>query len=72
MKQTLNMWQQLSVNLRYGYSARRATQTMLASRSLPRLGNTNIQGKFTGCLFGTKHLTSVVRMKYKKIYLLLM
>ena len=33
MKQTLNLRQQLSINLGYCYSSRRATQNMLASRT---------------------------------------
>jgi len=35
MKQTLNMGRQLAMISRYCYSARGATQNMLASRSLP-------------------------------------
>jgi len=37
MKQTLNMRRQLAVNLRYCYSAGRATQNMSTSRSLPTI-----------------------------------
>jgi len=43
MKQTLNTWRQLAINLRYCCSTRRATQNMsvsrmrLASRSLPTI-----------------------------------
>jgi len=38
MKQTLDMRQQLSINLRYCYSSRRATQNMSAARSSPTIG----------------------------------
>jgi len=38
MKQTLNLRQQLSINLRYSYSPRRATQTMPATRNSPTIG----------------------------------
>jgi len=38
MKQTLNMRQHLSVNLRCCYSSRRATKNMLATRSSPAIG----------------------------------
>jgi len=38
MKQTFNMKWQLSVNLRYCYLSRRATQNISASRSLPTIG----------------------------------
>jgi len=37
MKQTLNMRRQLPINLKYCYSARRATRNMSASRSLPTI-----------------------------------
>jgi len=37
MKQTINMRRQLAVNLKYCYSARRATQNMSASCSLPTI-----------------------------------
>jgi len=43
MKQTLNMRQQLSINLRYFYSSRRATQNMSATRSSPTIG-INLRG----------------------------
>jgi len=38
MKQTLNMRQQLSINLRYCYTSRRATQNMSAASSSPTIG----------------------------------
>jgi len=38
MKQTLNMRQQLSINLRYCYLSRRATQKMAATRNSPTIG----------------------------------
>jgi len=38
MKQTLNMKSQLSINLRYCYLSRRATQNRSANRSLPTIG----------------------------------
>jgi len=38
MKQTLSMRQQLSINLRYCYSSRRATQNMSATRNSPTIG----------------------------------
>jgi len=37
MKQTSNMRRQLAINLKYCYSARRATQNMSASRRLPTI-----------------------------------
>jgi len=37
MKQTFNIRRQLAIDLRYCYSARRATQNMSASRSLPTI-----------------------------------
>jgi len=37
MKQTLNMRQQLAINLKYCYSARRATQNMPSSCIEPRI-----------------------------------
>jgi len=38
MKQALNLRQQLSINLRYSYSSRRATQNMSATRNSPTIG----------------------------------
>jgi len=38
MKQTLNMRQQLSINLIYCYSSGRVMQNMSASRSSPTIG----------------------------------
>jgi len=38
MKQALNFGQQLSINLRYCYSSRRATQNMSATRNSPTIG----------------------------------
>ena len=38
MKQTLNLRQQLSINLGYCYSSRRATQNMAATRNSPTIG----------------------------------
>jgi len=35
MKQTLNLWQQLSINLRYCYLSRTATQNMSATHNSP-------------------------------------
>ena len=44
MKQTLNMRQQLSINLRYCYSSKRATQNMSATRNSPTIGfNLNLR-----------------------------
>jgi len=43
MKQTLNLRQQLSINLRYRYSSRRAAQTMWATRNSPTIG-LNLRG----------------------------
>jgi len=37
MKQTLNMRRQLAINFEYYYSARKNTQNMSASRSLPTI-----------------------------------
>jgi len=50
MKQTLNMRRQLAINLRYCYSARRATQNMLASRSLPTIALSVYLGGLTSQL----------------------
>jgi len=45
MKQTLNMRQQLSVNLRYCYLSRRVTQNMSATHSSLTFGlNVNLRG----------------------------
>jgi len=38
MKQALNLRQQLSINLRYCYSSRTATQNISATRNLPTIG----------------------------------
>jgi len=38
MKQTLNLRQQLSINLRYCYSSRRATQSMSVIGNSPTIG----------------------------------
>jgi len=38
MKQALNLWQQLSINLRYCYSSRTATQNVWAARNSPTIG----------------------------------
>jgi len=37
MKQTFNMKRQLAINLKYCYSARRATQNMSESHNLPQI-----------------------------------
>jgi len=52
MKQTLNMRQQLSINLRYCYSSRRATQTMSATRNSPIIGYVphRCQQSLSGCI----------------------
>jgi len=55
MKQTLNMWQQLSVNLRYCYLARWSAQNMLASCSLPTIGKYNVLAQFDFCTRSTWH-----------------
>jgi len=48
MKQTLNMRQQLSINLRYCYSSRGATQKMSASRSSSTTGINQGWGSYHG------------------------
>jgi len=60
MKQILNKRRQLAINLRYCYSARRATQDMPVSRSLPTIAmghavgiyetHKNIQANLNGSL----------------------
>jgi len=48
MKRTLNMRQQLSINLRYCYSSRRATQNMSATRSSSTIGTNQGWGTYHG------------------------
>jgi len=53
MKQMFKMRQQLSINFRYCYSSRRATQIVLTTRSSPTIGinlRSSLLSAVTACL----------------------